>query len=79
MRSMRFFHPIVHHRVLSRVDLANLCAHRACLMDGCGPDHGPVRSHGKDEKVALTEEVGCIIRDSREAKDPDLISKEEAT
>jgi hypothetical protein len=48
-------------------------------MDGCGPDHGPVRSHGKDEKVALTEEVGCIIRDSREAKDPDLISKEEAT
>src|SRR3979411_786640 len=45
MRSMRFFRPIVRPRVLSRVDLATLCAHRACLMDGtdCGHQHaGPV-------------------------------------
>jgi hypothetical protein len=31
---MRFFHPMVRPRELSRVNLGTLCAHRACLTDG---------------------------------------------
>jgi hypothetical protein len=34
MRNMRFFHPMVRPRELSRVNLGTLCAHRACLTYG---------------------------------------------
>jgi hypothetical protein len=34
MRSMRFFHPMVRPRELSRIYLGTLCAHRACLAYG---------------------------------------------
>jgi hypothetical protein len=42
MRSMRFFHPMVRPRELSRVNLRTLCAHRACLTYGLRFEHAQI-------------------------------------
>jgi hypothetical protein len=51
MRSMRFFHPMMRPRRLSRVDLPTFRAHCSSLMDGLRID--PHATHGGPHAAIL--------------------------